>query len=68
METVTIACAVPRGSIIGADAFNKPIRLSGPNASGVNYGTNDAWGLTALDAAAWNSWLAAYGSLRSSAR
>jgi hypothetical protein len=42
MATVTIACTVPGGLIIGTDAFNNPITLCGPNASGVNYGTNEA--------------------------
>jgi hypothetical protein len=43
MATVTIACAVPGGLIIGTDAFNNPIKLNGPNASGVNYETNEVW-------------------------
>jgi hypothetical protein len=39
---------------MGTAAFNNQITLCGPNASGVNYGTNEAWGLTAVDAAVWN--------------
>jgi hypothetical protein len=39
MATVTIACAVSSGLIIGTDAANNPIKLNGP--TGVNYGTNE---------------------------
>jgi hypothetical protein len=62
MATVTIACAVGGGLIIGNDAFNNPIVLTGPNASGVNYGSTEAFGLTDVDETAWNNWLAIYGN------
>jgi hypothetical protein len=68
MVTVSIACNIPGGLLLGTTGGpgtglpTNPVVLNGPPACG---GTNSAapgFGFTEVDETFWTSWLAAYGN------
>jgi hypothetical protein len=64
MATVTVACSIQGGLIVGTDEWNNPIKLNGPPqpTSGLDSGFGNARhaGFTTIDQTIWENWLGIY--------
>jgi hypothetical protein len=62
MATVTIACHVPNGLVIGSDEFGRVVKLNGYSPHITNLGNITTLSLTEVDADVWNAWAANAGA------